>query len=373
MTIVLLLLMLTASVALWLIQLPRNQQQQLVNTIIRTCQGDVHCTGQELAALVKNHNTPLVLDVMVQVIAEDAVIDDPGHTYAHEIGYATFARYPTLSEQLSQCRDHAAGGCYHGVMMKYVASNGIPSTEKVTHVCDQIQDQHQNIYKDCLHGLGHGVMMGFLMNTQQIPGLSEIKSALQTCDGLRSEYEQYHCHRGAFMEYMMAANTHVFHYPAQATYDAQDMHWPCSKLSDAYLAACYDYQGTHLLENTTDLRTAFQECAGVKQPGNQHCTQNLGRSLNGDANQEWNALLVKKCTEATSSAQRRDCLIGAAQYHLYFDHNIEAAVDLCQQGITPQDPGRICLKAVVQEAQQYQIREQDIQRALQKYGAASLL
>ena len=98
------------------------------------------------------------------------------------------------------CRDDWQSGCYHGVLEAYFLSQPTVGQAQVAAVCNgQIKADEKLILKfQCVHGLGHGLMMYLDHN---------LPKALQYCDYQAADWDRQSCYGGVFMENIIYAQS----------------------------------------------------------------------------------------------------------------------------------------------------------------------
>lgn len=335
------------------------------------CQGEQKCTSKELQGLVASDTAEFSLKVLDELSARNAAVLSASHAIAHEIGDATYKRFVTLPDSLSQCRDNASSGCHHGVMMSYIAKNGIPGADLLRVTCDQIKARGQMPYFNCLHGLGHGIMLGRILLSKGVPGSSEIQDGLRDCDALAGEYEQRSCYGGMFMEFIVAAKFQIFHYAVKPKYRADDVHWPCSAVADRYAEDCYLSHGRYILDEAKwNHAAAFETCGGARTlEGQRGCVTNIGRETNA-AYRGQPAKLVESCGRATDPNHRGWCLSGAVRETLHYNADVAYVINLCKLG---DGPGvALCHEAVRQDTVFHGWTPEQLQKEYERLGVAPI-
>lgn len=338
--------------------------------ILIRCASDEDCQIKQLHALVQAQSPAVALFALDDMAARNKEVEQNTHVLAHEIGYATYDKFKTLPERLSACRDNAASGCFHGVMMKTIGAEGVPSRQVVATACDEVK-KTQTLYFQCLHGLGHGVMMGHILTAKGTPGIDAIRGSLADCDATATSYEQQSCYAGAFMEYLVAASYQIFHYPVQPKYKPSDLHWPCDAIQTKYVQACYQFQGRYILDaKKWDFPAAFKECDRAPDAGKYECASNIGRDILGTPDRAHFAYVIEHCDQTVNDFQRGACITGAARYIMNYNADVGMALDFCVQAKGAGD--RQCVDAVRSDARFFGWDEEKIQQAVSTAGADRL-
>ncbi len=338
--------------------------------VLIRCQNDEACQIKELHAVTEQQSPAVALLALDVMASRNPNVEKESHVLAHEIGYATYDKFKTLPERLSACRDNAASGCFHGVMMKTIGSDGVPSRKVVAHACDEVKPK-QTLYFQCLHGLGHGVMMGHILTAKGTPGIDVIRGSLADCDAGPTWYEQQSCYAGAFMEYLVAASYQIFHYPVQPKYKANDVHWPCDAIDTKYVQACYQFQGRYILDaKKWDFPAAFKECNNAPDAGKYECASNIGRDILGTPDRGHFSYVVNACNQTVNDFQRGACITGAGRYIMNYNADLGMALDFC---VAAHGAGeRECVEAVKNDARFMGIDQGRIDAEIQRTGVGSL-
>lgn len=335
--------------------------------VLLDCKEDNVCLGERLQAITKARDAEFSLFVLDNMGLRNPNARDQAHNLAHEIGYAVYERFPKLVQMLSACRDTAASGCFHGVMMQYIGRQGLPTPERIAGACEEIRAAGGMLYFQCLHGLGHGTMMGRILNARGEAGFDAIRSALGDCDALRGDYEQQSCYGGTFMEYLVAARYQIFHYPVKPKYRDDDINWPCSELDERYVAACYTTQGRIILDaKKWNFREAFQACAEAPAAGRTACAYKIGLDILPGSDRVNYGRVVDGCRQALDVAQRTTCFTGAARNIVNYDGDVAEGLKVCKLGLEGGD--RTCVDGVVGDARFLKWDEARITRVLAEQG-----
>src|SRR5262249_59967534 len=118
------------------------------------------------------------------------------HLIAHAIGAGAYVRYHDPGKAFVAAGNLATtcnSGFYHGVLQR--ALHGVVQGQLLAvakRLCSsQAVKQNFFVYSQCVHGLGHGLMIytGY-----------DLPKALATCDELTERVEQSTCTGGVFME-----------------------------------------------------------------------------------------------------------------------------------------------------------------------------
>lgn len=313
------------------------------------CHADATCAGAALRRVVARTDPRTALRVAQDLTRLPAFASE-GHPLAHEIGYATAAKYPTLARQLQACGDALGSGCYHGVLMLFIGRPENAGAD-LAGVCAPYRSQGPRaMYTDCVHGIGHGLMMRALMEQAGPGGWTQIREALNGCGRIQGagDTERFFCTGGVFMEYRVAATMKAFHYPTPPTYRDADPAWPCDQVQGVDRVACYSYQGTLIAMKVPTPAAAFAICADAGGQAAQACASSISRDrVTGQLNVD-RPYVQHLCPQAADPALRQTCYTDAARYYLYLNRDLTGALGMC--AAATEDARGSCAAFVRQEA-----------------------
>ncbi|HXE82485.1 MAG TPA: hypothetical protein VN513_04015 [Gemmatimonadales bacterium] len=222
-----------------------------------------------------------ILDTLSQ---HDRDVSRRAHEYAHGIGIEAYMRYPDIVSTFTACGDRAASGCRHGFIQGYFEARQQVTTPEIEAFCRPFKEPSATrwILFQCVHGMGHGLAMFYDHNLPQ---------ALAMCDQLGDAWDRESCYGGAFMESDMnaiaphhpaselAAHSHHGH-GAFTAIDPADPLYPCSKMEDRHLRACFEIQTAVILYlNHGDIGAAARTCDRAVVPMRDDCYRSLGRDI----------------------------------------------------------------------------------------------
>src|SRR6185436_3872923 len=215
---------------------------------------------------------------------DDRDVSRRAHEYAHGIGIAAYTRYPDIVSTFTACGDRAASGCRHGFIQGYFEARRQVTTPEIEAFCRPFKEPSATrwILFQCVHGMGHGLAMFYDHNLPQ---------ALAMCDQLGDAWDRESCYGGAFMESDMnaiaphhpaselAAHSHHGHAAFQAI-DPADPLYPCSKMEDRNLRACFEIPTPVILYlNHGVIGAAARTCDRAVVPMRDDCYRSLGRDI----------------------------------------------------------------------------------------------
>lgn len=270
------------------------------------------CYNSGILASMKSTGIAAAMSLLDSLSAMDAAVKRDGHMYAHALGLTAYAGADRVGATFRQCTPAFQSGCYHGVIQAYFSdvarASGADtvSTDAVNDLCKAYRTPADAwLLFQCVHGIGHGLSQV----TRHV-----LKRTLDGCDALRSPWEREACYGGAFMENQMEAFQphHMVGRPGEMEHmgdmadmpgmehnaradpgaakliDATDPLYPCSALSDGYLAACYLSQTSIMLAlNHNDVTDAARTCDRVTVKYRGVCYQSLGRDVSSITQQDF--------------------------------------------------------------------------------------
>ena len=238
----------------------------------------------------------------------DRGVSRRAHEYAHGIGIEAYTRYPDIVSTFTACGDRAASGCRHGFIQGYFEARQQVTTPELEAFCRPFKQPGSTrwILFQCVHGMGHGLAMFYDHN---------LPHALATCDELRDAWDRESCYGGAFMESDMnaiaphhpaselaASHHHGGEHAAFQAIDPADPLYPCSKMEERHLRACFEIQTAVILYlNHGDIAGAARTCDRAVVPMRDDCYRSLGRDITSYS-----------LRDPAESA--RLCALGSAQY-----------------------------------------------------------
>jgi hypothetical protein len=292
--------------------LPDRDLAGLASWIVDVCdvalQTRLACREAAVVRIARERGIAQAVDVVARLDAPDG----EGHVLTHMVGIRGYRGAATVAESFAQCTPIHQSGCYHGVIQAYfdeVRQDPGPAgldADRMDAVCapyDGAQGDRWQ-YFQCLHGVGHGVM---LVHDNHLP------RALASCDLLSGRWEREVCYGGAFMENVMGVvaphhdhvaaapdaddpgghhdhHAHHGHHDAAAepfpAIDPDDLHYPCSVLDERYRMACYDMQTAAMLHTLDgDIAATAAACRNAPDPILRSvCHRSLGRDINAITN-----------------------------------------------------------------------------------------
>jgi hypothetical protein len=225
------------------------------------------------------------------------------HRIAHTIGAATLARAKgNVGSALADGDSTCWSGFYHGLLERALAParSSAELGTLIATLCDPSQqDWPPFTHYQCLHGLGHGLMLrtGYARD-----------ASLAMCTRLPDQWSRQSCDGGVFMESFSPSLT-----DEPPPFDADDPLAPCPQVAPAHKLYCYLQVADNLVRGTGyDWRQIAADCNTEKVAGwRSICFQGVGRQASGN-NYGRPASVARLCAIAGRTGQA-DCVYGAAR------------------------------------------------------------
>lgn len=195
------------------------------------------------------------------------------HDYLHFLAIEQYYRNPNLSTLFTQCTPVFFNACYHGVVIGLLNTSdfSVESAafkDKMSTTCNDFQsDDKAGFFEQCIHGVGHAVM---------IASNYELSKALTLCDALATQKST--CYGGVFMEnFPQSSSTDA---PSKYLPTSSDAYYPCDKLAAEYQEQCFiflsiyqNHVGTH------DWSETAKFCLGTPEVVRDECFGTIGNSV----------------------------------------------------------------------------------------------
>jgi hypothetical protein len=227
------------------------------------------------------------------------------HRVAHAIGAASLARYEgnvarTFAEGSSSCWS----GYYHGVLERSLvkAKSRTPAALAAVSrtLCDDPEVRRVNwLSYQCLHGLGHGLMI----STGYALPLS-----LDTCRALLTDWDRTSCKGGVFMENVSPS------YGIRSPWlRDDDPVYPCNSVSRPDKEMCYGMVTSRILRVIgLDWEETAEVCAGVERDFVSTCFESFGRDVSGQVSRDPGEI-VPLCAVTRPYRGEDECIEAAAR------------------------------------------------------------
>ncbi len=278
--------------------------------------GNFECLEQAFGNLTFNEGPKKALALLQTDSTSNTAVAADCHRIAHRMGSAALTRFhDRVAEAFIAGSPVCASGYYHGIIER--AFLGQP-TAKLAVVANQlcsdpkISDQ-QFLHYQCLHGLGHGLMIytGY-----------DMPLALRTCDGLNGSFGQVSCSGGVFMENFNSS------YGVTSKYlRKNDPIYPCDSVAEHYKAQCYGLVTANILRTTNyDQKKTAAGCNRSEPAWVETCFESFGRDVSGIAGHSAPKALAS-CRLAVR--HEADCLYGVVREIVNSDAGGERGARFC--------------------------------------------
>jgi hypothetical protein len=362
---------------------PARPKDESATAIFERCRSadtakERDCYAAALDERLEGGGPAPVLELLDRLAALDPDVRRNGHFYAHRIGISALKSPGQVGAVFAACTPAWESGCYHGVIQSYfIASQrdgGAVARESVEALCGDYRGKRSDLLFQCTHGLGHGLA---ILHGHDLP------EALRSCDLLSRQPEQEMCYAGAFMESLVNA-THPHSIPAGGeagsgpkakdktaaahpghgahgphgaagaraeparprfkALDPADLHYPCSRVDEKYVIACYTIQTSAMLHHSgRDVGRTATECGRAPEKARATCFVSLGRDVSTIAANDI-PQAVRLCGLA-EKAFRPDCHRGVVMSIVNMNANPEEGIPYCRAVAEPESK-RACYVAV---------------------------
>lgn len=277
------------------------------------------CLEQGYGNLAYDEGPKVALARFAGAIDSDPAVERGCHRIAHTIGSATLARDDgDVGRAFSEGDSTCWSGYYHGILERALkgATEETVLVARIRALCsDVIASQTSFVSYQCVHGLGHGLMIR--------TGL-DLPYSLEMCTRLETEWEQTSCDGGVFMENFNTS------YGVKSRYLKDDQPlYPCPAVQERHKMYCYLQVTDRILQlNNYDMPAAARTCLDAEPGWEPICFQSYGRSASGTSRLDRD-LLVSFCEQAPPVG-RSDCVYGAVRDIVSNDAGGRRALGFCK-------------------------------------------
>ena len=270
-------------------------------TTLSDCKtGDASCYLQAFGNLAYTKGPTDALRLLQEKIATDPAIEATCHPIAHTIGAGALLRYKgDVGKAFAAGNPTCGSGYYHGLLQWKLAGVDRAHVSQVARTVCSSAEIRANAYRyyQCVHGLGHGLM---LYTRYDLPG------ALRLCHELVTNYDQVSCTGGVFMENQQSS------YGIRSKWlKTDDLLFPCDIVQRRDKLYCYLLVTSYILPHVGwDWKKTADWCRKSDQGFVAYCFQSYGRDASGFAREE-PAKIVPVCRRAGSG--QRECIFGAVR------------------------------------------------------------
>jgi hypothetical protein len=286
-------------------------------TVIGDCaRANFRCFEQAFANLAYRRGPKAALDLFDERIRSPGPIESDCHRIAHAIGTGSLSRFRgNVALALVHGRASCAAGYYHGVLER--AFLGVPRNAlgaRAKALCaDRRVRRLEFILYQCVHGLGHGLMISTGYN---------LPLSLRACDGLATAWGRRSCGGGVFMENLATS------YGVRSPWlKDDDLLYPCDAVAERHKRYCYLLATSRILPVVHyDWRRAAAICRQSEPGWARFCFHSLGRDASGFTRLNARRIL-RICSLAGNMAH--ECVAGAARDMTFTDTSPRRARVLC--------------------------------------------
>jgi methionine-rich copper-binding protein CopC/putative copper export protein len=278
--------------------------------------GGPNCYRDYFSALLRSDGPTATVDQVDALQARDHYVAANCHQLTHDIGRDAAKYYGSLGQAFSYEASACAAGYYHGVVEQVLSKWSDTRLEsEVSTACAEVATPRYGIaHYNCVHGLGHGVMLRFN---------GELFRSLPYCDQLADQWEYSSCLSGAFMQNIISAQE-----DSSATLRPGDLQFPCNAVEERQKPDCWRLQSSYVLwQVQRDYARGFAVCDAAESAYRDECYQSMGRDISGNAGLDVGGVIAG--CEQGGAELRVWCYWGAAQNAVYTEYGTDSATALC--------------------------------------------
>jgi hypothetical protein len=286
-------------------------------TVLGDCDsGNAGCYMQAFGNLAYKDGPAVALGQLARDIQTTPAVERVCHPIAHVIGAASLLHFDgSTGKALAKGNAVCGSGYYHGLLQSKLA--GIPESRVAAvarTVCASVRREASFfVYYQCVHGLGHGLM---LYTRDDLP------AALELCHRLADNFDRVSCTGGVFME-----NQQPSFGGRSKWLREKNLLYPCNIVSRLDKTYCYLMVTSQILpRNGWNWKATAAWCRRSDPDFVAYCFQSYGRDASGSSRQE-PAGIRSICAEAGSGAS--ECIFGAVRDILNNQPGDPRAKELC--------------------------------------------
>ncbi len=195
------------------------------------------------------------------------------HDYLHFLSMEKYYISQNLAEVFIECTPVYFNACYHGVVIGLLNSlssspDSLEFKEKMSTGCNIfIEKKQQGFLEQCIHGVGHAIM---------IAKNYELFDSLMLCDEL--SIQKSTCYGGVFMEnFPQSSSTDL---PSKYLPTNSDKLYPCNMLGQNYQEQCYIFltiYHNHIGNGNWTETSEF--CQSIPESAQDECFGAIGSSV----------------------------------------------------------------------------------------------
>jgi hypothetical protein len=280
--------------------------------------GKPSCYREYFRSIMEDQGADVAVAEIAELAATDEFVGLDCHQITHDLGQDAVEFYGDLGRVLSFEGSACWSGYYHGAVETEMSGlDDEALLAAVPTVCDEAAtDRYSFSHYNCVHGVGHGLMLRFD---------GDLWTSIPYCETYPESdlWERRSCIGGAFMQNIVSAQE-----GENATLRDDDLMYPCTELEGTYREECLGMQTSWVLYKLDyDYAGGFAVCNGLDPVSASTCYKSMGRDISGGSrkNVQW---VVETC-DLGDEAYRQQCIVGASLDAVYDDHDTARADELC--------------------------------------------
>ncbi len=282
--------------------------------------GKPNCYRDYFAEVMRTEGADVAVAEIDALSESDEYIARDCHQVVHDLGNDAAEHYGDVGIALTYEGSPCWSGYYHGVVEYAISQfSGTELFDEMPNICTTAaQVEYSFTHYNCVHGLGHGVMLN-------LDG--DLFGSIPYCETLPDRWELSSCVGGALMENVVSAQQGI-----QTDLRTDDLIYPCNVIGADYVDECFAMQTSWMLYNLgyedENFGEAFAICDTVGEDMVDNCYRSMGRDISGSSLLEVSRI-VRLCSLG-DPAYQEECFVGASLNAVYNDHGTAMATALCE-------------------------------------------
>jgi cytochrome c553 len=285
-------------------------------TVLADCDSEFRCYEQAFANVAYREGPKRALALLDTRSAKPGPIESNCHRITHAIGAGALAHFDgDPGKALAAGSVLCASGYYHGILERSLLGKPEEAIAPIAQrICSDPDIRRTDfIHFQCVHGLGHGLMIytGY-----------DLPRSLDHCEPLETEWERESCRGGVFME-----NSQSSYGVRSRWLKDDDLLYPCDWVAEKHKYQCYLIQlariGPALGFNWAKVSDT---CREADEGYVEVCFQSMGREISGQVRHDA-ARILAACR--VTGDMERECIYGAARDVTYNDAGSKRSKELC--------------------------------------------
>ena len=282
--------------------------------------GKPNCYRDYFAEVMRIEGADVAVAEISALSDTDDYVARDCHQVVHDLGNDAAEYYGDVGVALTYEGSACWSGYYHGVVEYAISQfDGTELFDEMPNICTSASEREYSFtHYNCVHGLGHGVMLNFE---------GDLFGSIPYCETLPDPWELSSCVGGAIMENVTSAQQGI-----QTDLRTDDLIYPCNVIGDDYVDECFAMQTSWMLYNLgyadENFAEAFAICDTVQEDMIDNCYRSMGRDISGSSLLEVSRI-VRLCSLG-DPAYQVECYVGASLNAVYNDHGTTMATALCE-------------------------------------------